>query len=87
MKNVTRWFRGSFVIFCKRSIYNRNPSTYDGRHNKMTTDEFRDYIQRSVDRFKGEDEKRPVFEMLLNKSNRRNRKSKNQDEGVDGWYD
>ncbi len=53
----------------------------------MTTDEFRDYIQRSVDRFKGEDEKRPVFEMLLNKSNRRNRKSKNQDEGVDGWYD
>lgn len=83
MKHVTRWFRGSFVIFCKRSVYNRNPSTYDGRHNKMTTDEFRDYIQRSVDHFKEQDEKRPFFEKLLDKSNRRQRNRRNQDEDTD----
>jgi serine/threonine-protein kinase len=87
MKHVTRWFRGSFVIFCKRSVYNRTPSTYDGRHNKMTTDEFRDYIQRSVDHFKEEDEKRPFFEKLLDKSNRRKRNSKHQDEDTDLWDD
>ncbi|MBK7444552.1 MAG: hypothetical protein IPJ45_00745 [Ignavibacteria bacterium] len=34
MKHVTRWFRGSFVIFNKRSVYNQTTSTYDGRHNK-----------------------------------------------------
>ncbi|MEQ8813033.1 MAG: protein kinase [Imperialibacter sp.] len=61
-KTVTRWFRGSFVIFCKRSAYNLDRSTYDGRHNKMTTEEFREYIQRSVNAFKSTDEKRPLFE-------------------------
>lgn len=54
-RHVTRWFRGSFVIFCKRSTYNLTPSTYDGRHDKMTTDEFRDYIQSTVDSFKKQD--------------------------------
>jgi len=52
MRHVTRWFRGSFVIFCKRSLYNRTSSTYDGRHNKMTTDEFREYIQGVIDYLK-----------------------------------
>ncbi len=41
---VTRYFKGAFVIFNKRSRYNLESSTYDARHNKMTTDEFRDYI-------------------------------------------
>uniref|UniRef100_Q3AQV2 Serine/threonine protein kinase n=1 Tax=Chlorobium chlorochromatii (strain CaD3) TaxID=340177 RepID=Q3AQV2_CHLCH len=45
---LLRWFRGSFVIFNKRSVYNRISSTYDGRHNKMNTEEFRDYIQEMV---------------------------------------
>lgn len=80
MKHVTRWFRGSFVIFCKRSVYNRSLSKYDGRHNKMTTDEFRDYIKLCVDHFKEEDEKRPFIEKLLDNSNRRQRSRRNQDE-------
>ena len=49
---IVRWFRGSFVIFCKRSVYNLTSSTYDGRHNRMTTDEFREYIQSNVDDYK-----------------------------------
>lgn len=48
MRNVSRWLNGSFVIFAKRSIYNLTSSTYDGRHNKMTTDKFREYIQKSI---------------------------------------
>ena len=51
-RQVTRWFRGSFVIFGKASVYNSISSTYDGRHNKMTTDKFRDYIQAMVDYWK-----------------------------------
>lgn len=47
-RHVRRWFKGSFVIFCKRSTYNLTSSTYDGRHNKMTTDEFREYIDKTV---------------------------------------
>lgn len=80
MKHITRWFRGSFVIFSKRSVYNRTSSTYDGRHNKMSTDEFRDYIQQSVDHFKEEDKKRPFIEKLLDKSNKRQRNRQNNDE-------
>jgi len=48
-RQLSRWFKGSFVIFNKRSAYNLTTSTYDGRHNKMGTDEFRDYIQRQID--------------------------------------
>lgn len=42
---VTRHFSGSFVIFRKTSMYNLTSSTYDGRHDKMSDDEFREYIQ------------------------------------------
>jgi serine/threonine-protein kinase len=42
---VSRHFRGAFVIFQKTSTYNGNSSTYDGRHNKMSDDEFKKYIQ------------------------------------------
>ena len=38
-------FECSFVFFRKTSTYNKIPSTYDARHNKMTTDEFRNYIE------------------------------------------
>jgi serine/threonine protein kinase len=47
-RHVKRWNAGSFVIFGKRSLYNLISSTYDGRHNAMTTDEFRNYIRRTV---------------------------------------
>ncbi|WP_341906643.1 hypothetical protein [Fluviicola taffensis] len=52
---VTRHFRGSFVIFQKTSTYNHNSRTYDGRHNKMTDDEFRKYIQDVISHLKGKD--------------------------------
>ncbi len=42
---IGRYLNGCFVFFGTRSIYNLNPSTYDARHNKMTEDEFRDYVQ------------------------------------------
>ncbi|TKJ83844.1 serine/threonine protein kinase [Paenibacillus sp. CFBP13512] len=37
---------GAMVIFMKTSTYNKISSTYDGRHNKMTTDEFKLYIEK-----------------------------------------
>ena len=52
MIHVSRWLRGTFVIFNKRSTYNLNSQTYDGRHNKMDTEEFRNYIQRNVNIFR-----------------------------------
>jgi len=45
---VCRYFEGAFVIFSTRSIYNRVSATYDGRHNKMSEQEFREYIKRSA---------------------------------------
>lgn len=45
---VTRHLNGSFVIFAKGSAYNADPSTYDGRHSKMSANRFRDYIGDAV---------------------------------------
>jgi serine/threonine protein kinase len=56
-RQVTRWFRGCFVIFCKRSSYNLITETYDGRHNKMSADKFREYIQTTIDAIKVEKNK------------------------------
>ena len=42
---VARYLRGSFVIFLKTSIYNQINGTYDARHNKMDSEEFRQYIE------------------------------------------
>lgn len=47
---VLRHMKGDFVIFSKTSFYNRASSTYDGRHNQMTTDEFREYIAKKVEK-------------------------------------
>ncbi len=66
-RTVSRIFRGNFVIFNKRSIYNLTSSTYDGRHNKMNTEEFRNYIQSNINRIKEEDEKRPWFENIIDR--------------------
>jgi serine/threonine protein kinase len=46
---LIRWFGGAFVIFQKTSQYNRGSGrldAYDGRHNKMNADEFREYIRK-----------------------------------------
>lgn len=45
---VGRYTGGVFVIFSKRSIYNTVGGAldaYDGRHNGMSADEFREYIE------------------------------------------
>jgi serine/threonine protein kinase len=44
-RHVTRWNKGAFVFFNKASIYNADGSTYDGRHNQMSSDKFRSYIE------------------------------------------
>jgi len=72
-RQVTRWFRGAFVIFNKRSVYNLTSSTYDGRHNKMNTDEFRAYIQRSVNHFKEEESKLSLIERIKYRQRMRKR--------------
>lgn len=46
---VTRFLKGSFVFFSTRSVYNQDPSTYDARHNRMTEDQFREYIRRHAE--------------------------------------
>jgi len=43
-----RYVKGSFVIFSTRSYYNQVSATYDGRHDKFSEKEFREYIERSA---------------------------------------
>jgi serine/threonine-protein kinase len=49
---LTRNFNGSFVIFPTDSEYNHNDkvirNSYDGRHNKMSSDDFRSYIESKI---------------------------------------
>ncbi len=47
-RRISRALTGAFVIFAKRSWYNLISETYDGRHQRMSGDEFRDYIARSA---------------------------------------
>ncbi len=75
-RQVTRYLRGSFVIFNKRSPYNLESSTYDARHDKMDTEEFRAYIQRNVDRFKEMQENKPLYEKMVDVMDNRRRRSK-----------
>lgn len=46
---VSRIFKGAFVFFATTSIYNRTSSTYDARHNKMTSQEFEEHIKGAID--------------------------------------
>jgi serine/threonine protein kinase len=41
---IQRALKGAFVMFAKRSWYNLISETYDARHQRMSGDEFRDYI-------------------------------------------
>jgi hypothetical protein len=47
-RHVDRFINGDFLVVGKASSYNQIPSTYDGRHSQMGTDEFRDYISQKV---------------------------------------
>jgi len=51
---VSRYFRGSFVIFSKSSPYNKNHVTYDARHDKMNSKKFRQYIEKCIIKFNEE---------------------------------
>jgi len=51
---VSRYFRGSFVIFAKSSPYNKNHVTYDARHDKMNGKKFRQYIEKCIIKFNEE---------------------------------
>lgn len=48
-RHVNRYCKGSFVIFQKTSTYNFTSQTYDGRHNRVTGQQFREYIQQVAD--------------------------------------
>jgi len=48
IRTVNRFFGGAIVMFGKRSYYNLDYSTTDGRHNIMNATEFREYIQQQV---------------------------------------
>jgi len=45
---ISRYFKGSFVIFAKSSPYNKNHVTYDARHDKMNSKKFRQYIEKYI---------------------------------------
>lgn len=40
---------GAYVIFPKFSAYNNVPSTYDARHNKVSAEQFEQYIKKIVE--------------------------------------
>lgn len=52
---VTRYFRGAFVIFATASIYNHTSSTYDARHNKMSSQKFEQHIQAAIEHLANKD--------------------------------
>lgn len=41
---ITRYFRGAFVLFQKKSVYNFIGDTYDGRHDRVDATGFRKYV-------------------------------------------
>ena len=44
---VVRWLRGKVLLVAKGSMWNGDPSTYDGRHDRMTSASIRRVIERS----------------------------------------
>lgn len=48
---VSRYFKGSFVIFAKGSPYLKDFITYDARHDKLNRKKFRQYIENCIIRF------------------------------------
>ena len=51
-RQIARQLKGSFVIFSKNSLYNRTTGTYDGRHEKMSGNDFRTYIEKVYEKYK-----------------------------------
>lgn len=53
-RHIIRYFRGSFVMFHKDSIYNHLISQYKGDHEKLGLQEFRTQISKLANKYKGE---------------------------------
>lgn len=53
-RHITRYLRGSFVIFHKDSIYNHFVSKYKGEHEELGMQEFRKQISILATKYKGE---------------------------------
>jgi hypothetical protein len=47
---AVRWFKGKVLLVAKGSLWNGDPATCDGRHNKMTAEQIRSVIERSLAR-------------------------------------
>lgn len=45
----TRFRTGAIVVVHRKSAYNKDSSTYDGRHDEMNADEFRKYMARNFE--------------------------------------
>ena len=45
---MTRWFNGNMLFVTKGSMWNGTPATYDGRHDKMSAEDVRAMIERSL---------------------------------------
>jgi len=45
---VVRWFRGKVLFVGKGSLWNGDPGTYDGRHDRMSPTQIRRLIERSL---------------------------------------
>lgn len=66
-RQIVRILHGDFVLFAKTSIYNKVSATYDGRHNKVNSDEFRKYIEMSINNIDSK-KKNPNPTCLINYS-------------------
>lgn len=52
-RHITRFLRGSMVVFHKNSLYNMIVSQYKGEHDKIMANEFREYIMSQSQKLKG----------------------------------
>jgi serine/threonine-protein kinase len=46
---VSRYLQGAFLTIPKASRYNANPQTYDGRHSRMSADQFKQYVVAEIE--------------------------------------
>jgi serine/threonine-protein kinase len=65
-RSASRYLKGAFVFFSTRSVYNLITSTDDARHDKMSEDKFREYIEKSKKKL-DEYEKKHEIENILEK--------------------
>jgi hypothetical protein len=58
-RRIRRRFKGNYVIFGKRSTYNLISDTYNGRHDRLNADQFRDLITGVVKKIQDEKSQEP----------------------------